>query len=532
MNFAADRQELDRRNFRPLGGMLRLFVVGFLLATSGCTPLPEWLHNGLKVGPNYVKPMAPVELHWIDYGRDSRISESPVNTCAWWTVFNDPVLDGLIETAAAQNLTLRETGTRILQAQAAAGIAAGNLFPQVQQAFGSYDRIQLSKTIANSPPVKNYNLLSTGLGASWEIDFWGRYRRALEAADASLDATIEGYDNVLVILLSDVASTYVQIRTLQEELRLVRENVRLQQESVTIAEAQFNAGQADAADTLQTRNNVEQTEALIPQFEAALRQANNALCVLLGIPPRDLVAELGEGPIPSAPPEVALGVPAQLLRRRPDIRQAERIVAAQSALIGVAESDLYPFFSINGTLQWQSQNLGTLFNSNSFGGSTGPSFGWNILNYGRILNSVRQKEALFEQAVFSYQGTVLSAQREAEDAIVGFLKAQEQTAKLQLAVRDIQELNQVLLTQANAGATDFSRVFVVQAAATAQMDSLATSRGSIALNLIRIYRSLGGGWQIRLQSPNNFAIPVAVDGEEPIEVPPIPEPLPIPTEEE
>ncbi|QEG33494.1 efflux transporter outer membrane subunit [Bythopirellula goksoeyrii] len=530
MDYAAERQGLSGRDHHSAGMMLGVFVVVFLLATCGCTSLPDWLHNGLKVGPNYVKPMAPVESHWIDYGRDSRISEAPVNTCDWWTVFNDPVLNSLIETAASQNLTLRETGTRILQAQAAHAIAAGNLFPQAQQAFGSYDHLQLSETIANSPPIKNYDLLSTGLGVSWEIDFWGRYRRALESADASLDASIEGYDNVLVILLSDVAATYVKIRTLQEELRLVRENVRLQEEAVTIAEAQFNAGQADAADTLQTRNNVEQTEALIPRFEAALRQANNALCVLLGIPPRDLVAELGEGPIPSAPPEVALGIPAQLLRRRPDIRQAERIVAAQSALIGVAEADLYPFFSIGGTLQWQSQNLSSLFNSNSFGGSTGPSFGWNVLNYGRILNSVRQQEAVFEQAVYAYQGTVLSAQQETEDAIVGFLKAQEQTAKLQLAVRDIEELNQVLLTQANAGATDFSRVFVVQAAATEQMDRLATSRGEIALNLIRIYQALGGGWQIRLQSPSNFPIPVAIEADEPIEVPPIPEPLPNPAD--
>lgn len=530
MDCAAQRQELERQNKYSCNGGLRGCVVALLLVASGCTSLPDWLHNGLKVGPNYGKPLAPIESEWIDYQHDSRVSEAPVNTCAWWTVFNDPVLNGLIETTAAQNLTLRETGTRILQAQAAAGIAAGNLYPQVQQAFGSYDRIQVSKTIANSPPIKNYNLLATGLNFSWEIDFWGRYRRALEAADASLDATIEAYDNVLVLLLSDVAATYVQIRTLQEELRLVRENVQLQQESLKIAEAQFDAGQADAADTLQTRNNVEQTESLIPQLEAALRQANNALCVLLGIPPRDLLAELGEGLIPSAPPEIALGIPAELLRRRPDIRQAERIVAAQSALIGVAESELYPHFALNGAMQWQSQNLGDLFSSPSFGGSTGPSFGWNILNYGRILNSVRQQEAVFEQAVYSYQGTVLNAQRETEDAVVGFLKAQEQTAKLQLAVRDIQGLNQVLLTQANAGATDFDRVFVVQAQATTQMNNLAVSRGNIALNLIRIYRSLGGGWQIRLQSPGNFSMPVGIDGEESIEIPSIPEPLPTPAD--
>ncbi len=476
-------------------------AMAMLLGVGGCA-LPEWYHNGFKVGPNYCKPAAPVEPQWIDYERDPRLSQEPVDTSAWWTVFNDPKLNSLIETASNQNLTLRVAGTRILQAQAVRGIAAGNLFPQGQQAFGSYTRTQVSKTIANSPPVKDFGTWTEGFNLSWELDFWGRFRRGLESADAALDATVEGYDNVLVLLLSDVASTYVQIRTLQEELRLVNENVQLQKESLRIAAAQYNAGQADAADVLQTRNNVEQTEALIPQLEAALRQANNALCILLGLPPRDLIAtELGIGPIPTAPPDVAVGIPAELVRRRPDVRQAERLVAAQCAQIGVAVSELYPHFAINGVLQWQSEHIEDLFTPASVGGAVGPSFVWNILNYGRIQNGVRQQQALFEQTVYSYQNTVLNAQREAEDGIVGFLKAQDQTADLQLAVRDIKELNGVLLTQANAGATNFDRVFVVQAQATVQEDNLATSQGNIALNLIRIYRSLGGGWQIRLQSP-------------------------------
>lgn len=499
----------------------------------------EWVNNCFQVGPDYRKPAAPVESQWIDFQRDSRVSEDPVDTCAWWTVFNDPQLNALIATASRQNLTLRIAGTRILQAQAVRGIAVGSLFPQVQQAFGSYDRVQISKTIANSAPVKNFDQWAEGFNLSWELDFWGRFRRGIESADAALDSTVEGYDNVLVLLLSDVAATYVQIRTLQTELRLLHENVATQNESLAIAEAQYRAGQADASDVLQTRNNVEQTESLIPEVEAALRQANNALCILLGLPPRDLLAELGEGPIPTAPTNVALGIPAELLRRRPDVRQAERIAAAQCAQIGVAESELYPHIAINGVLQWQSEDLDDLFTSLSTAGSVGPSFGWNILNYCRIRNSVRREQALFEQAVFNYQDTVLKAQRETEDAIVGFLKAQEQTEKLRLAVQDITELNNVLLTQANAGATNFDRVFVVQAAATAQQDSLATSEGNIALNLIRIYRSLGGGWQIRLQRlPPTFPVPVPQspvddnpDLQQPPQVAPLPEQIPLPGEE-
>jgi len=473
-----------------------------LLATTGCgTTLREYVRNGFQVGPDYRKPAASVESAWIDYQKDPRVKVGDVDTSQWWTVFNDTKLNGLIQQASQQNLSLRVAGTRILQAQAVRGIAAGNLFPQVQQAFGSYDRVQVSRNVANSPPNKHFDHWGTGFNLSWELDFWGRYRRGLESADAALDATIEGYDNVMVLLLSDVAATYVQIRTLQEELRLVQENVALQKQSLAIAEAQYRAGQTDASDVLQTRNNVEQTEAIIPSLQAALRQSNNALCILLGIPPRDLLPELGDGPIPTASPDVVLCIPADLLRRRPDVRQAERLVAAQCAQIGVAESELYPHFAINGVLQWQSAGLRTLFNSGSTAGSIGPSFVWNILNYGRIQNSVLQQQALFQQAVYSYQETVLKAQREAEDGIVGFLQSQDQTEKLQLAVQDITALNGILLTQANAGATNFDRVFVVQAQATVQQDNYAVSQGTIALNLIRIVRALGGGWQIRLNAP-------------------------------
>ncbi|QDS92437.1 Toluene efflux pump outer membrane protein TtgF precursor [Roseimaritima multifibrata] len=476
------------------------FCMAGIVVLSGCTTsLRQWKQNGFKVGPNYNRPVALVESDWIDYAVDDRVLQVSDDSDMWWHVFNDPVLDDLIETASESNLTLRTVGTRITQAQAVRGIAAGNLFPQVQQMFGGYDRVQVSRNIANSAPIKHFDQWDTGANLSWEIDFWGRYRRSLESADSALDASVEGYDNVLVLLLADVASSYVQIRTLQEELRLVNENVALQKESLRIADAQFQSGAADQSDVLQLRNNVQQTESLIPALEASLRQSNNALCILLGLPPQDLVAQLGTGPIPTAPKQVAVGMPAELLRRRPDIRQAERLVAAQSAQIGVAEAELYPAFGINGVLNWQADTLDGVFSPGSLAGSVGTGFSWNILNYGRIRNSVLLQDAKFQETVFSYQETVLKAQREAEDAIVGFLKSQDQTDKLQLAVADISELNDLLLVQANAGATDFNRVFVVQSQLTAQQDSLATSRGAIALNLIQIYRSLGGGWQIRLQ---------------------------------
>lgn len=489
-------------------------LLTLIVLSTGCaTSLRQWTANGFKVGPNYMKPAAPVSEHWIDYERDPRLNESPTDTTSWWTVFNDAQLNGLIEAASQQNLTLRVAGTRIQQAQAVRGIAAGNLFPQSQVNFGSYDRVQLSRVNANNPPNTVFDQWNEGFNVSWELDFWGRFRRGVESADASLDASIEGYDNVLVLLLSDVAATYVQMRTLQTQLTLLRQNVESQRRSLSIAEARLKGGLSDETDVLQTRNNVEQTEALIPAVEAALRQTNNALCILLGIPPRDLLAELGEGPIPAAPRSVAVGVPAQLLRRRPDVREAERLAAAQSARIGIAEADLYPRIAINGTLQWQAEELKDLFTSPAFGGAVGPSYVWNILNYGRIRNSVRQQEALLAQAVYNYQNVVLQAQRETEDAMIGFTKAQEQTEKLRQAVGDVTKLESTLLTQAEKGAADFNRVFVVQAQATVQQNNLAISEGEIGLNLIRVYRALGGGWEIRLG-------PSTLPASQPLEVPP------------
>ena len=348
MNYAANRERQNgpRRSLRCSAKGLVGFLL--LLTFTGCTSLPQWWHNGLKVGPNYFKPLAPVESQWIDYGRDSRVIAEPVNTCAWWTVFNDPTLNGLIETASVQNLTLRETGTRILQAQATRDIAAGNLFPQVQQAFGSYDTVQVSKTIANSPPNKNFDVVTSGLGASWEIDFWGRYRRAIEAADASLDATIEGYDNVLVLLLSDVATTYVEIRTLQEQLRLVRENVQLQQESLRIAEAQFDAGQADAADTLQTRNNVEQTEALIPQLETACGRPTIGSAFCWAFLPAICSRNWARDPSPPPRRKSPWESPPNSSAVDPTFAKPNASWRPNVPRIGVAEAELYPHFAIAG----------------------------------------------------------------------------------------------------------------------------------------------------------------------------------------
>jgi NodT family efflux transporter outer membrane factor (OMF) lipoprotein len=497
---------LDSGKPRRHGPLLALVILPCILALtflSGCCHLPggrcrDWWRNGFKVGPNYCPPAAPVASEWIDYA-DPRVKSEEEHLGHWWTVFNDPTLNALIQTAYGQNLTLREAGARILEARAQLGIARGNIFPQEQFAFGEYSRIKLSQNVANPPLSAWFSEWTFGLSGTWELDFWGRYRRAIEAADAELDASVENYDDVLVILLSDVAANYVQYRTFQQRLVYARANVTIQRASNQLAIDKFQAGATIERDTHQARQILEQTEALIPALEIGKRQAANRLCVLLGMPPRDMEAILGDGSgIPAAPRDVVVGVPADLVRRRPDVRRAEREVAAQSARIGVAMSDLYPHFSVLGTIGVEAEQFGDLFKSGSMIGEISPGFRWDILNYGRLANNVRVQDARFQQLAYAYQDQVLNAGREAEDAIVFFLRSQERAQHLGAGVDAALRTVEITNEQYNQGAVDFTAVFVFQSDLTNQQDQWAQSQGDIALGLIAVYRSLGGGWQIRL----------------------------------
>ncbi len=484
-------------------GMLRLLALSLLLVVnSGCAgywSFRDWVGNGFKVGPEYCKPAAPVAEDWID-SDDERVSSNPAQTADWWLTFNDPVLNSLVQTAYSQNLTLREAGMRVLEARAQRGVAAGNLFPQAQSVDGSYSRTQASINTANTPPtiIRSFDNWAVSGNVFWEVDFWGRFRRAVEAADASLDASVENYDDVLVALVADVAATYTNVRTLQQRLVYARQNVEIQQGSLEIAEANFTNGAVSEVDVDQAKLALTATESTIPPLEAALRQQNNLLCTLLGIPPRDLLPELGERSIPSAAPEVAIGIPCELLRRRPDVRRAERAVAAQSALIGVAVSDLYPHFSLSGSIGYQSRSLSRLFVPASNTGFIAPGFSWDLLNYGRLKNNIHAQEAAFQSLAIEYQDTVLSANREVEDSVTGFLRAQDETLILRDSVEAAERSLDLTVQQYRAGAVDFNRVFTLLQSRVAQQDAYAASQGNIALNLIALYKALGGGWEIRL----------------------------------
>jgi NodT family efflux transporter outer membrane factor (OMF) lipoprotein len=503
-----------------------VLAIGILAVASGCTGLCRWAQQGLKVGPDYCSPPAPVADNWIDYENPDVVSE-PVDDGYWWSVFGDPTLDQLIDTASQQNLTLQTAGMRILEARARLGIARGNLFPQIQQAYGDYARVNTSTTTANALPIPDFDVWDTGFNASWELDFWGRFRRAIEAEDALLNAEIENYDNVLVVLQAEVAAAYIQYRTLQLRLELANKNVELQQRTLKIADVRFRNGLVKEMDPALAKENLAATESLIPEIESGIRQTGNAICVLLGTPPRDLTDELGVGPIPEAPPQVLVGIPAELLRRRPDVRRAERLAAAQCAAIGVAESDFYPRIAITGFIGYESEDLADLFDPASVAGSIGPGFQWNILNYGRILNNVRANEAAFYQLVLDYQNTVLAAGQEVEDGVVSFLKERERVLALTEAATQAQRAVDISNTLYERGEVDFLWVVYTQEILTIREDELAASQGAVAGNVVSIYKALGGGWRTRMMGAGAPLEDVPIGNEPPVEdVAPPPAPVP------
>jgi len=466
---------------------------------GGCTSLHDYVRQGFKVGPNYCKPPAPVADHWIDEA-DVHVSDE-ANLARWWTVFRDPVLDRLIAQAYQQNLTLRQASFRILEARAQLAIAKGEIFPQQQYASGGYQRIASSNNYLNSGS-QFYDQYGLGFNLSWELDFWGRLRRAVAAADANLEASVADFDQVLVTLLGDVASNYVTIRTDQERIRFLRQNVTIQELVLEWTKRREKVGfRTLPLDVHQTESILEETAAGIPQLEIDLRQAENRLCILMGMPAVDLRNQIGEDRIPTAPAQVAIGLPAGLLRNRPDVRRAERLAAAQAEMIGIAQANLYPVFSINGTLGAEAQDVTKLFEGQSLAGNVGPTFQWNILNYGRIVSNVRYQDAKFKELVAAYQQTVLQADREVEDGLVTFVRAQDRTQHLNRSVNaataSVKDI--FLPTALGRAGFDFSRFALIEQNKVQQQDLLSQARGQIALGLIQIYRALGGGWELRNQ---------------------------------
>ena len=495
-NMAAKGRRPPKNKNLTRSALFGIIAVGIVL--SGCT----------LVGPDYVKPAAPEPNEWLA-SDDPKLASKEVNFSDWWTVFNDPVMDKLIEAAYRQNLPLQIAGLRIYEARAQLGIAFGFQYPQTQQALGSASINQVSKNAPNSAGAERYfSSFDIGLDAAWELDVWGKFRRGVQTGVANLEASIADYDDILVSLTAEVARTYILLRTAEERLEVARQNVGIQQRSLEIAQVRFKAGAVTELDVSQARALLRSTESAIPGLEADIRQAKNGLAILLGKLPGEIDAMLGgPGLIPKVPAEATVGIPAELMRRRPDIRFAERQLAAQSAQIGFAKADLYPHFSLFGTLGFQTadntgvqsnnSDLGDLFERKSITYSTGAGFNWDLFNYGRITNQVRVEDARFQELAVNYEDTVIRAAQEVEDAMVGFLRSQESVFFLADAVKSSKRSVDLSLIQYREGLVDYQRVLDTQRDLTTRQDELVSTAGSVGQNLVAIYRSIGGGWGIR-----------------------------------
>ncbi len=485
--------------------LLRTAGVALCVLVSGCA----------TVGPDFEKPEAQVADSWLE-AHDPRVDTSSSAYQSWWEVFNDPVLNGLIEMAYSQNLNLQVAGLRVLEARAQLGIATGLQYPQSQTVGASYAR---SRSSENAPPFSNLpptldvsntvNIWALNFNIAWEADIWGRFRRGIESADANFAASMLNYDAVLVTLTGDVALLYNTIRTLDQRIIYTRANVKIQEKGLDLAQARFDFGATSELDVKQSESLLYGTRAVIPQFELTMRQAKNALSILLGMPPTeldDMLAEAGKTyeqvvGVLNAPKTAAVGIPADLIRRRPDVRRAEMAAAAQSAAIGVAKADLYPSFILAGSIGLAGESFSDQFDSGSSTGFISPLIDWNIFNYGRIKNNVRVQDARFQQLVVTYQNVVLNAAREVEDGLISFLRSQDEVAELEKAIAASEKSVELSTYQYEQGLVDYQRVLTSYTSLLGQQDNVAIAQGNIARGLIATYRALGGGWQLHQGQP-------------------------------
>jgi NodT family efflux transporter outer membrane factor (OMF) lipoprotein len=456
----------------------------------------------ITVGPDYVpvEPAAPDQWH---EALTRGLSEGEANLQTWWTNLEDPVLDSLIERATTGNLDLKVAVERILESQARLGISVGERFPNAD-GIGAIQRQRSSEALVPQvaePLSRTDNFFQLGIDSSWEMDFWGRIRRSIESSEASLQASVEDYRDVLVLLYAQVALNYVDVRALQERIRYAESNVETQKGSLELTVDRNKAGLVGDLDVRQAEQNLASTEAFIPQLRQALAQAIHRLGVLIGEPPSTLYTELSDPrEIPVPPAEILIGMPAEAVRQRPDIRRAERDLAAQTAQIGVAKADLYPRFTLVGTFAFEGIRADTWFHSPERAFTFGPSATWNLFDGGRVRANVRVQDALTEQLLYTYENTVLQALEDVENFLVAFVQESERRDALERSVVASRQAVALVNTLYRTGLTDFQNVLDTERTQFEQEDALAQSEGLVTQNLIQIYRALGGGWS-PLQPP-------------------------------
>ncbi|ERI49941.1 RND transporter [Pseudomonas sp. EGD-AK9] len=448
----------------------------------------------VRLGPDFQSPRQAWIDHWDSQALNAASQQHPQpDNRQWWTQFDDPLLERLIAEADVHNPNLRIAALRILEARAQLGIARSGRYPQLQQA--SADAFYLDRNQYGGDTELDSSAWQYGAGfdIGWELDFWGRYSRAIESADASYFAARANYEDALVLLRAQVAQTYFALRTAEARLGIARDNARLQKRSLEITERLFNSGNSDELDLQQAKTQYLGTLSSVPELEAQAAQTRNALAVLIGQPPGSLPELSAQtGLVPLVDQALLDDVPANLLLRRPDVRAAELQVAAQSALIGVAESDLYPSLSLLGSIGWSASSQAGSPDTMSLG--AGPSLTWNLFDHGRLRNNVRVQDARLQQLIEAYRDRVRQAAREADDAATGLSKALERERILREAAFSAQRSLTLASAQYREGYSDFQRVLDAQRALFVQQDGYLVARSAALSNLIDLYRALGGGW--------------------------------------
>ncbi len=461
-----------------------LSTAAVLFILSGCA----------SVGPDYVPPVTSVAPVWNTTLKGGLTASDPASATltAWWTTFDDPALNAVVNRAIAGNLDLKTAAARIREARARRAVAKAGFFPTLD-AMASATR---ARTSGHSGPGTTTNLYSVGFDANWEVDVFGGVRRSVEAATADLDASREDLNNTLVSLLSEAALNYIEVRTFQSRLAVANANLGSQTESCQLALWRNEAGLSDRLAVEQARYNLESTRAQIPNLTTGREDALNRLAVITGEQPGALHRELERSqPIPMAPAQVVVGIPADLLRRRPDIRRAERELAAQTARVGLATADLYPKLTLSGFLGLESLSTGNLFSAPSKVFSIGSGMVAPIFRAGALRQKVEIQSALQEQALLQYEAAVLTALKEAENALVAYGQELTRREALLQSVQAAKAAADLAQSKFQAGLTDFTAVLEAQRSLFSFQDQLVQSEGSVTSNLVRLYKALGGGWE-------------------------------------
>jgi len=453
------------------------------------------------VGPNYKELNKDIAEHWLK--TDPTVKEATFHNANWWQVFHDPTLTCLIYKGYKNNLSLQMTGVRILQTRAQLAQSVGELYPQQQAMIGNLNYNRVGGGSLQSLLPSNFYTALIGFTASWELDFWGKYRRAILSNDASFLASFAAYDNALVILTADIATTYIDIRTTEELIRITRANIQIQAMALQIAKSRFSNGQTSLLDVQQAQTELSQTQASIPPLMSNLQQQKDLLGVLLGTTPDKVDAMLVKKKgIPIAPANITVGIPKETIIKRPDIYQARLEAVAQSEAIGAIKATLYPAFSLLGTFTFTSNtidnnSLGQIFNWANRTITAGPSFTWPLLNYGQITNAVRVQDAVFQQAVLKYLNLVLKAQQEVQDNITRFIEAKNAERFLLTANNSAIKSTRLAIIRYREGESDFTPVLNSERQQLQVQTQLTNAKGDIPKALVALYRALGGGWQIR-----------------------------------